>query len=178
MKSQTRACPVGCGPLITLAFRGVALDRCGVCAGVWFDAREYETLSRLPEAALHTLEVTVIPRGGAQAHPQGAAPASRTRRCPNCDGALRAIRVSPHIAAVMDHCDRCFGYWADDAELAAISEILESDKPYFAPAIAEPARRVMADAMAEVLTPREEVHLTLFQSLCRLMTRPIELPHV
>ncbi|BDI29866.1 hypothetical protein CCAX7_19170 [Capsulimonas corticalis] len=172
MKSETRFCPVGCGPLKSLKFRGVLLDRCPQCAGVWFDALEYETLGALPEAVLHTLEVAVNLESAPQVvSPHVAAP--KVLSCPACHGRLEPVQVTNRVDATLDQCVRCFGYWADDSELALLSSVLEADKPYFAPMLGDGTRREVASALSEALAPHHEVRITLFQSICVWLNRPI-----
>ena len=172
---QSRLCPVGCGPLTPLRFRGVTLDRCQECAGVWFDASEYEALRQLPEAALRTLEVEVEVRRGPGA-PAPHAVAAPVRSCPACKARLQPVHLTWGVKAVLDHCGNCFGYWADDNELAILSEALDSDKPYFGPDLADKTREEVAAALSAELTPHHETRITLFQTICVWLTRPIVFP--
>ncbi|MEO7720000.1 MAG: zf-TFIIB domain-containing protein [Capsulimonas sp.] len=173
--TETRRCPVGCGPLTPLKFRGVTLDRCQVCAGVWFDASEYEALEQLPEAALRTLEVEVEVRRGPDA-PAPHAVAAPVRSCPACKARLQPVHLTRGVKAVLDHCGNCYGYWADDSELAMLSEVLDGEKPYFAPELADQTRKEVSVALSEALTPRQEIRITVFQTICVWLTRPIVFP--
>jgi Zn-finger nucleic acid-binding protein len=94
-------CDVG---LIMLRFRGVEVDYCDRCRGVWLDAGELETLAgKLPEELWPT-------------HPTGT-PAKVPLFCPRCDQSLEEVKVE---ALLLDRCRVGHGWWFDRGELATL----------------------------------------------------------
>ena len=93
----------------------VALDFCGGCKGLFFDAGEvavyFELASDLPS----------LDRSKAEARPTQCA-------CPKCGGKFEELRYAAPDPLVVDRCDGCGGIWLDKGEvprLEALSAKLE-----------------------------------------------------
>src|SRR2546426_1135911 len=99
-------CDVG---LFILNFKGVEVDFCHRCRGLWLDAGELEMLMELTGA--HA-EHDPLLRFQKQ---EGVVPAGRKHFCPRCDQPLREITVDKRLT--LDRCSRGHGLWFDADEL-------------------------------------------------------------
>lgn len=164
--AAARRCPNGCGNLKSFTFRGVALDRCEQCAGLWFDACEYQTLDKLDDGVLYALDLDVTPQGATPS------PAKRARRCPACQTLMLPFPVTARAQVTLDRCELCEGIWADDAELAALSEALgETPASPDIQTLAPTVRQAMALSEMAALSARQTSHANLLQSLCAALGR-------
>jgi Zn-finger nucleic acid-binding protein len=95
--------------------RGVELDVCVRCEGVWFDADELQRLFTLAgsPSALDRVERNLA---------DAAAPRSRSaRRCPRCRARLETVDLPAERGAVpIERCGRNDGLWFDRGELQAV----------------------------------------------------------
>lgn len=92
--------------------RGVAVDCCPKCHGVWFDH------GKLKEA----LQVRISER----ANPRALSEACRTRlMCPDCQQALFERSFMPPSNVKVNQCARCAGTFVTRSELKKASEFLE-----------------------------------------------------
>jgi len=90
--------------MFLLDFKGVEVDYCERCRGIWLDQNELETLIEgdTHDPFLHLLE-------------QAGSPSTATRcLCPRCDAKLHEFRVNN---IVLDRCPRGHGLWFDANEL-------------------------------------------------------------
>lgn len=86
-----------------VASKGVTLDVCPSCQGVWFDRGELE--QALPEAAAGlTIPEDAEPGGG---------------ECPRCWGTMCTF-IYPGTYVQVDMCRRCSGVWLDVGEIREI----------------------------------------------------------
>lgn len=92
------ACDVG---LFMLRFRGIEVDYCDRCRGLWLDAGELEALAGPDASARWNAMVT----GDADA---------RVRLCPRCDQPLERVQVE---GLTLDRCRLGHGWWFDQGEL-------------------------------------------------------------
>lgn len=162
---SARRCPNGCGALKPFTFRGVALDRCESCAGLWFDACEYQTLDKLDDGVLYALDLDVTPQGVLSL-------ARGARRCPACQTLMLPFSVSARAQVTLDRCELCEGIWADDAELAVLAEALgETPASLEIQTLAPTVRQAMALSDMAALSARQTAHANLLQSLCAALGR-------
>ncbi|MBI5477916.1 MAG: zf-TFIIB domain-containing protein, partial [Deltaproteobacteria bacterium] len=124
--------------------RGVTLDFCEKCHGIWFDANEIDQVSG-KEGMTEWL------RNAAHACPQPVCPwcsHPQTRHgavCEQCGKAVGALCPVCHVwmptfdvrGTQMDFCVRCSGLWLDPGEFEKLSEGGGPEKP----AGGGPARR-------------------------------------
>lgn len=117
-------CPK-CGmPLLEFTFRGVRIDQCAGCEGIWLDADELKHVLRSrpgPDLSLGLAQE----QAWAEAELAGLDPAEARRlreaqamTCPRCGGALEEVPFR-HLRA--DHCPRCRGVWLDPGELEQVA---------------------------------------------------------
>jgi Zn-finger nucleic acid-binding protein len=108
-------CHVG---LIILNFKGIEVDYCEGCRGVWLDHGELEQL---------------MTRTGARAgdpilqfqQKRGRIPKGSKRLCPRCDEPLEEIM--PDSELVLDRCPRGHGLWFDADELKQLLSLFPAD---------------------------------------------------
>jgi Zn-finger nucleic acid-binding protein len=92
-------CDVG---LFILHFKGIEVDYCERCRGVWLDAGELEHIAGHDPLAAST-------------HLTGVVPAGKVHLCPRCDTPLEEITVAGNLA--LDRCPHGHGVWFDADEL-------------------------------------------------------------
>lgn len=109
MSDKTVTCP-GCGArMAPRPYRGVEVDQCTACRGVWFDTGE---LARAARATLPTFART------------GASP----RTCPTCAVPMVVGRLGP---VEVDACGTCRGAYFDAGETLRLMPV--SDAPVARP---------------------------------------------
>ncbi|MEW6298493.1 MAG: zf-TFIIB domain-containing protein [Thermodesulfobacteriota bacterium] len=92
--------------------RGISVERCTQCTGLWFDARELSTLLNEDPRFLTPL------RGEA-----GAEEFNRKRgRCPRDATPLLRMYSAINPAVIVDTCLQCQGIWLDGGEFDALLE--------------------------------------------------------
>ena len=100
-------CPKCNHSMEQVSFQGIAVDRCSLCKGLWFDLMEHERLGRIPGSEK-------IDDGD----PDVGALFNRNDhfRCPRCKGAM--VRMvdprQPHIW--YESCSACYGVFFDAGE--------------------------------------------------------------
>ena len=118
-------CPNGCGVLGPLSLRGVALQRCPKCAGLYLDRQAVVAIHELSKTTLQRIDDAIRPKS------RRASLAGRLkktpRKCPNCATLMLPYTVYTTVLVTLDHCATCDGIWADDHELAAASEPIEPE---------------------------------------------------
>lgn len=86
--------------------KGVELEACPSCRGMWLDKGELEAL--LDEDATNFLEV---PESATRAH---------NLNCPKCNVKLFQF-FYPGTTVMLDSCQQCHGVWLDDEEFNVIN---------------------------------------------------------
>lgn len=86
--------------------RGVEVDQCPECRGIWFDEAE---LANLLEARPADLKPLARGRSGGEAN-------QRKGRCPRDGRALMRVRSTRNARLVVDVCPECQGLWLDGGE--------------------------------------------------------------
>jgi hypothetical protein len=107
-------CPVCEKNLASVKVGKIEIDFCrDGCKGVWFDARELESLDEPQEGEegvlKEILEVEKVRE-----------PVARVIRCPHCQVPLRRHNYSYNTPIIIDECRRCGGIWLDGGELGII----------------------------------------------------------
>ena len=92
-------------------FKGMSLDVCPECAGIWFDSGELGKLSKAGEHAMQQADHSHRPR---ELH---AAPTLAQKLCPQCDRPMMEYRFQYTSEVLLDTCERCGGIWVEDGEL-------------------------------------------------------------
>lgn len=114
-------CPKCDIQLVALVFKGIEVDMCPECRGLWLDQGELEDLlertgARAYGPALKWQEVKAP--GGPKRH-----------MCPRCDDALRQVTsdATPDGSLVLDTCRRGHGVWFDRFELRHLLQVFPPD---------------------------------------------------
>ncbi|MEP0767257.1 MAG: zf-TFIIB domain-containing protein [Fimbriimonadia bacterium] len=114
-------CPKCHDRLEAVDIRGVRVDACPKCAGIWFDAGELKQLQASGPSAWVDLEARIAPRSEEAA----VWPGHTMKVCPQCSLPMLAYRFLYDSNITLDECNGCGGVWVDDNELAAMAEFLE-----------------------------------------------------
>lgn len=90
--------------------RGIELDRCESCRGVWFDEDELSKLIEDQSASGRELKgkETGLDR--------------KPGKCPHDAAPLIRVYSKRNRAIVMDHCSSCKGVWLDGGEFQRLTE--------------------------------------------------------
>lgn len=104
-------CPNCNEPMIVLEWKGVEIDVCPSCQGVWLDLGELELIAEQagvdPGPLIDALEK--VGRGEKE-----------ERRCPRCGKRLRKITAGKQRRVELDRCPRGHGIWFDRDEMQTI----------------------------------------------------------
>ena len=98
--------------LTTATVRGIEVDRCKTCDGVWFDKEELTAV----------LELDQTVRGGLQSHKEDAALDQTRGQCPRDSSDLFRMYSAQENSVVLDVCPTCSGIWLDAGELARLGD--------------------------------------------------------
>lgn len=112
-------CPKCHVTLLILEFKGIEVDMCDRCRGVWLDAGELEELIERTGASMND------PLAAFQ-HSSGSVPRGRKCLCPRCDLPLEQIRNSSN-SLVLDRCREGHGLWFDVDELQKLLAICPTE---------------------------------------------------
>ena len=93
--------------------RGVLVDHCRSCNGVWLDAGELEDLAAGASAASEQLTA----QRSAETRAERRAAVHAAGLCPRCQVALLTALLG---GAEVDRCRRCGGLYFDHGELAVV----------------------------------------------------------
>jgi uncharacterized protein len=96
--------------LAAATVRGIEVDRCPHCRGIWFDVKELATL-------LATQAEDLKPLAGGGPDPSADA---RTGRCPRDQSQMIRVFSARKRTVVLETCPTCRGLWLDGGELAEL----------------------------------------------------------
>ena len=100
-------CPKCNEPLALTELRGIEVDRCSICRGVWFDQKELASLLQLSPAELGPI------RGGKLEDDVNRQKA----KCPRDHSDLTRVFSASNPDVIVDTCPKCLGIWLDGGEL-------------------------------------------------------------
>ena len=95
-------CPRCAGTLETVSYRGISVDRCTTCQGLWFDILEAETLRKVEGA--DRLDI---------GEPEGAPDHGRPGpiSCPKCQTLMTSMVDKNDPDLTYEKCPVCYGVW-------------------------------------------------------------------
>ncbi len=96
------------GEMLTISFRGVEIDRCADCGGLWFDVLEHEQLRKL--------ESSERVDSGDRLVGQRFNHLSGVFRCPRCDTPMTRVTDAHHPQIHFEKCPRDYGVFFDAGE--------------------------------------------------------------
>lgn len=106
-------CPVDHAKMRPIGSKGITLDWCELCDGIWLDATELAHLTGSP-TDLPDLPPEPAAAGGKPSHSEEPA------GCPRCAQPLEEADYGGDLALRVDRCGRCRGVWLERGELQAI----------------------------------------------------------
>lgn len=95
-------CPSCSSRMRTVAIRGVEVDRCETCGGIWLDREELQTISQRTLTVQRRGELT-------------------TRQCPRCELALESAALTEIDGLSVESCTHCDGVFLDAGELVRVA---------------------------------------------------------
>ena len=98
------------GTLNKTVVRGVEVDQCGGCQGVWFDEDELSKLINDQGASGRALK-------GADSGLD-----RKTGKCPQDETPLIRVHSKRNRSVVIDHCSTCKGMWLDGGEFQRLTK--------------------------------------------------------
>ncbi len=104
-------CPVDQSEMRQIQDKGIALDWCDLCDGIWLDPGELARLSRT------TVDIpNLLPKPA----PARTHESSKTPQCPRCNVPLEEILYEQAGSLQVDRCPGCHGLWLERGELQEI----------------------------------------------------------
>ena len=104
-------------PMVVLELRGVEIDHCLACGGIWLDAGEIELLiDSKPETG------SLLEQLGERRNRQAG-----KRKCPICLKKMEVINIGPNDEVQIDRCWKNHGLWFDRGELETVLTIFDAD---------------------------------------------------
>jgi Zn-finger nucleic acid-binding protein len=102
----------------TVELRGVEVDRCTNCRGIWFDVGESELLRE--EGAAAAID-SGDPRKGIETN------VIDRYRCPRCGGGMMRSLDPRHAQITYEECTSCRGLFFDAGEFAELTRKVGAD---------------------------------------------------
>jgi Zn-finger nucleic acid-binding protein len=98
--------------LRTETYKGIEVDRCAQCQGMWLD---YPELDQLEDTVMEDDQL----KGSMMFRSHGSELA-----CPRCEGPMRWFRYR-HYDLELDFCEAEHGFWLDKGEEKRVLQIME-----------------------------------------------------
>lgn len=97
------------------SYKGLFIDHCPQCKGIWFDSGELkdyihlliEKDNSIPEARIELKRTVIKPREINE----------NKRNCPKCSTAMEKFNYACDSNVILDKCHSCDGVWADGNEI-------------------------------------------------------------
>ena len=105
-------CPRCSTELKTEAYKGIEVDKCPRCEGLWLD---YQELDQLEDTAMDDDSA----KGSMMFKSEGG-----DLLCPRCNSPMRWFRYR-HYDMELDFCEAEHGFWLDKGEEIRVQEIME-----------------------------------------------------
>lgn len=102
-------CPKCSAQMEAVDVQGIKVDRCGACAGMWFDLREHEHLLKAKGQAVDELDI---------GDPLKAREQNEVRDidCPRCHTPMVKLRHHEQRSVDYEQCATCGGVYLDAVE--------------------------------------------------------------
>jgi len=114
-------CPEDGAQLKSTDFRGLSLDECPTCMGLWFDRDELRRAKDSADKDLRWLDFDPF-MGEAQEWGEG----KRKRICPKCSVQMEVVPYEKS-GVLIDRCKECHGVWLSHGEFEKIVSHLEKE---------------------------------------------------
>jgi uncharacterized protein len=116
-------CPVCGKDALIVEYKGIELDYCPACAGVWFDAGELELLLEAAGLGNDTRYLADVLKL------QAVKTAEKIRRCPICRHKMNKVYIDEGNKIITDICGGGHGIWFDGGEVASLVKTLVDKAP-------------------------------------------------
>lgn len=110
-------CPRCSVELKPVKIKGIELDICDTCEGIWFDNGELDKVCNLGESSLETSDIS---KSLIRDNSLNKSTKSKTLTCPHCNSTLERFIYSYDSNILLDACKICHGIWLDDGELKEV----------------------------------------------------------
>jgi uncharacterized protein len=131
-------CPVCSKDALIVEYKGIELDYCPACSGVWFDAGELELLLEAAGLENDTSFLAGILKS------READTAENKRRCPICRRKMNKVYIDEDKKIITDICSGGHGIWFDGGEVASLVKTLAEKSPAEKSPQKAEARQVLA----------------------------------
>ena len=118
-------CPSCRTDLKSLDFKGITLDHCDQCDGLWFDKGELERAKNEEDQKLKGFDFPLW------AETEKLTALKGERLCPKCNEKMSVINYAGYLDIPIDICPTCQGVWLDKGEFQKIVSHLEELKEEF-----------------------------------------------
>lgn len=105
-----------------IEFKGVELDQCSDCEGVWFDHGELETVR---ESSTNEVNSSGLAKSMEGEIRKEEISSENELPCPRCGVTLTRFNYLYESGIILDTCPNDCGIWVDDGELKLIREYLD-----------------------------------------------------
>jgi hypothetical protein len=116
-------CPVCNKDALIVEYKGIELDYCPVCSGVWFDAGELELLLEAAGLESNTGYLAGIQKS------READTAEKKHRCPVCRRKMNKAYIDEGKKIMTDVCPGGHGIWFDGGEVPGLVKTLAENSP-------------------------------------------------
>ena len=108
-------CPRCHAELSETSVRDVAAQVCPRCTGMFLHRGELNKIAEPTDGDLEFSTVDLDSFSHADEHPETA--------CPECpEAGMKKVEFNIYTGVVLDHCERCGGFWLDGDELTRIND--------------------------------------------------------
>lgn len=112
-------CPKCSGNLETVIYRGIEVDRCEQCHGIWFDPQEAERLRKI--AGSESLDL-----GDVESSNQFTEQNNTNIQCPRCHKPMIQMLDIDKYQLWYEKCPHCQGIWLDAGEFRQFKRNFQS----------------------------------------------------
>jgi Zn-finger nucleic acid-binding protein len=116
-------CPACGKDGLIVEFKGIELDYCPACHGVWFDAGELELLLEAGGLESDTNFIAGILKS------READTAEKKRRCPVCRRKMNKVYMDEEKKIIVDVCNGGHGIWFDGGEVISLVKTMADKSP-------------------------------------------------
>ncbi|KAA3620378.1 MAG: hypothetical protein DWQ05_00095 [Calditrichaeota bacterium] len=113
-------CPVCKIELNKKSIKGIEVDECEKCEGIWCDNDELKQVKDKTDSDLNWMDFDIWK------HPERFKAKSAKNHCPNCKQAMDVLDYD-NTKIEIDYCKQCKGTWLDKNELENIIAALEEE---------------------------------------------------
>jgi len=114
-------CPNCNAKLKTVSVKGVVLDVCESCDGIWFDRDELSKIIFSSEEELQNSPLSESLIDDKTSHPAD----EDYRLCPKCSSLMNHVLYPYESSVLIDRCIKCNGIWLDDGEIKKIIDYID-----------------------------------------------------